>query len=110
MVGYLISQGLRKEQEKRGDAFPAFYREFLRDTGRMTLDDLIRKHMGMDPAGPDFWNQCLDVACSYIAAFKDVKRNCQTNLFFFSRENRPCDKNMEIFLKRGTFCHFFSAQ
>ena len=28
MVGYLISQGLRKEQEKRGDAFPAFYREF----------------------------------------------------------------------------------
>ena len=29
MVGYLISQGLRKEQEKRGDAFPAFYREIL---------------------------------------------------------------------------------
>lgn len=74
MVGYLISQGLRKEQEKRGDAFPAFYREFLRDTGRMTLDDLIRKHMGMDPAGPDFWNQCLDVACSYIAAFKEVQK------------------------------------
>ncbi len=40
----------------------------------MTLDDLIRKHMGMDPAGPDFWNQCLDVACSYIAAFKEVQK------------------------------------
>ena len=34
----------------------------------------IRKHMGMDPAGPDFWSQCLDVACSYIAAFKEVQK------------------------------------
>lgn len=72
MVGYLISQGLRKEQEKRGDQFPEFYRAFLRDTGRMTVDELIQKHMGYDPAGPEFWNQCLDVACSYIEEFKKL--------------------------------------
>ena len=71
MVGYLISQGLRKEQEKRGEAFPVFYREFLRDTGRMTLDELIQKHLEVDPAGPDFWKQCLDAACEHIKNFKN---------------------------------------
>ena len=72
MVGYLISQGLRKEQEKRGAQFPEFYRAFLRDTGRMTVDELIQKHMGYDPKGPEFWNQCLDVACGYIEQFKKL--------------------------------------
>lgn len=71
-IGYLISQGLCREQEKRGEDFPRFYREFLRDTGRMTVDELIAKHIGLDATKPDFWNQCLDQACSHIAQFKEL--------------------------------------
>ena len=69
-IGYLISQGLCREQAKRGADFPKFYREFLRDTGRMTVDELIAKHIGLDATKPDFWNMCLDQACSYIEQFK----------------------------------------
>lgn len=72
MVGYLMSQGLCREQQKRGADFPRFYREFLRDTGRMTVDGLIQKHMGMDATTPEFWNQCIDQACSYIKEFKEL--------------------------------------
>ena len=71
-IGYLMSQGLCREQMKRGADFPKFYREFLRDTGRMTVDELIAKHMGLDATKPDFWNQCLDQACSHIAEFKKL--------------------------------------
>ena len=71
-IGYLLSQGLCREQEKRGKDFPRFYREFLRDTGRMTVDELIAKHMGLDATTPDFWNQCLDQACSHIEEFKKL--------------------------------------
>ncbi len=71
-IGYLMSQGLCREQMKRRADFPRFYREFLRDTGRMTVDELIAKHMGLDATKPDFWNQCLDQACSHIAEFKKL--------------------------------------
>lgn len=71
-IGYLISQGLCREQAKRGADFPKFYREFLRDTGRMTVDELIAKHIGLDATKPDFWNLCLDQACGYIKEFKTL--------------------------------------
>lgn len=76
-IGYLISQGLLREQQKRGETFPDFYRDFLRDTGRMTVDELIAKHMGFDASKPDFWNQCLDQACSYIAEFKALTQKVE---------------------------------
>lgn len=71
-IGYLMSQGLCREQAKRQADFPRFYREFLRDTGRMTVDELIAKHIGLDATKPDFWNQCLDQAYSYVAEFKKL--------------------------------------
>lgn len=71
-IGYLISQGLCLEQKKRGKDFPEFYRNFLRDTGRMTVDELISKHIGLDATKEDFWNLCLDQACGYIKEFKTL--------------------------------------
>ena len=81
MVGYLMSQGLCREQQKRGGDFPRFYRDFLRDTGRMTVDELIQKHMGFDATKPDFWNQCIDQACSYIGEFKALTEKMQNRSF-----------------------------
>ena len=59
-------------QKKRGKDFPEFYRNFLRDTGRMTVDELISKHIGLDATKEDFWNLCLDQACGYIKEFKTL--------------------------------------
>ena len=58
-VGYLMSQALMREWEVRGDAFYAFYTAMLRDTGRMTVDEIIRVHFGADAADPAFWEGAM---------------------------------------------------
>ena len=69
-VGYLISQGLLYEKESRGEDFFVFYKALLRDTGRMSVDALIRKHCGYDITESTFWDRCLDRAVSYIDTFE----------------------------------------
>lgn len=42
-VGYLLSQGLLTELDRRGKDFMPFYRAMLRDTGRMTVDEIVER-------------------------------------------------------------------
>ena len=58
-VGYLMSQALMHEWKVRGDAFYDFYTAMLRDTGRMTVDEIIRVHFGADAADPAFWEGAM---------------------------------------------------
>lgn len=58
-VGYLMSQALMREWKVRGDAFYDFYTAMLRDTGRMTVDEIIRVHFGADAADPAFWEGAM---------------------------------------------------
>ena len=44
----------------------------LRDTGRMTFDELVRKHLGLDPATQQFWDGCIDEALSHLTKFKSI--------------------------------------
>ncbi|POT55691.1 peptidase M3 [Citrobacter amalonaticus] len=76
-VGYLISQGLLVEREKLGDRFFEHYRALLMDTGRLSVDDLIKKHLGYDICSPIFWNQCIDRAMSHVSAFEEHFWACQ---------------------------------
>ena len=69
-VGYLLSQGLLYEMDTRGDRFIDFYRSMLRDTGRMTLDDLVSTHFGSDATKREFWERCLSGPLSSIRAFQ----------------------------------------
>lgn len=57
--GYLFSQGIYAEKEARGKAFYPFYVELLRDTGRMTAEALVEKHLGLDLREPEFWLRCM---------------------------------------------------
>lgn len=68
--GYLFSQGIYAERAKRGDGFFGFYTELLRDTGRMTVEDLVQKHFGMSSANPAFWQNCYSILDGYLAAFE----------------------------------------
>ena len=68
--GYLFSQGIYAERQKRGADFFDFYTALLRDTGRMSVEDLIQKHFEMSPNQPAFWNNCFGILENYIEEFE----------------------------------------
>lgn len=55
--GYLLSLCLY-ESLQSGD-FSSRYDHFLLDTGAMTVEDLIKKHLGSDPSDPSFYAGAL---------------------------------------------------
>lgn len=61
-----------REKRLRGNSFLPFYKSMLRDTGRMTFDELVRKHLGLDPATQQFWDGCIDEALSHLTKFKSI--------------------------------------
>lgn len=71
-VGYLLSQGLLVEWKTRGDDFYPFYKEMLRDTGRMTLDDIVAKHYGFDARSSEFWERCVAAPLGFIRDFRNL--------------------------------------
>ena len=63
-----MSLALMREWEERGDDFYGFYVAMLRDTGRMTVDEIIRRHFGADAADPGFWEGAMQSARRSTAA------------------------------------------
>lgn len=59
LFGYLFSLGVYARREALGDEFFPRYRALLRDTGRMTTEDLAAKHLDVDLTQPDFWRDTL---------------------------------------------------
>ncbi len=53
--GYLFSLGIYSRRKELGDRFSQAYRDILRDTGRMTAEQVIQKHLGEDIRKPEFW-------------------------------------------------------
>ena len=68
-VGYLLSSGLLAELNKRGPDFMPFYRAMLRDTGRDTVDGIVRRHCGADAARPAFWETAMQAPLAAVKAF-----------------------------------------
>ena len=59
LFGYLFSLGLHAQHERSGGEFVFAYRELLRDTGRMSAEALVEKHLGVDIREPGFWQESL---------------------------------------------------
>jgi len=68
--GYLLSNGLyaRAKGGKFGDKFDAF----LQDTGRMQVEDLAQKHLGVDLREPAFWRESVQVLVDDVRQFKEL--------------------------------------
>ncbi|WP_067932082.1 M3 family oligoendopeptidase [Alicyclobacillus kakegawensis] len=70
--GYLFSTGIYARAQQEGPGFAAKYVDLLRDTGRLSTEDLAAKHLGVDLTKPDFWQQALQQlkadALAFIAA------------------------------------------
>ena len=67
--GYLFSLGVLAQKEKLGSDFYPQYIELLRDTGRMTAEELATKHLQSDLRQQHFWQDSLSVVKQTIKNF-----------------------------------------
>jgi len=72
LFGYLFSLGVYASREKFGDAFFPRYQALLRDTGRMTAEELAARHLDADLTSPEFWCDTLKALEPRVDAFEAV--------------------------------------
>jgi pepF/M3 family oligoendopeptidase len=67
--GYLFSHGVYARALEEGPAFEEKYVALLRDTGRMTVEDLAMKHLNADLTQTDFWESAVKMALADVEEF-----------------------------------------
>ncbi len=67
--GFMFSAGIYAIALKEGPQFEARYVDLLRDTGAMTVEDLARKHLGVNLSEADFWQGAIDLLLTDIDEF-----------------------------------------
>lgn len=67
--GFLFSTGIYVRALGEGKSFAEKYDALLRDTGRMTTEQLAEKHLGTDLTQPDFWRSALDYCVADVREF-----------------------------------------
>lgn len=67
--GFLFSAGVYAQALEDGPAFREKYVALLRDTGRMQVEDLAKKHLGVDLTTPAFWQRSIDFVLSDLDEF-----------------------------------------
>jgi oligoendopeptidase F len=72
--GYLFALGVYAQRERLGGGFYQAYVSLLRDTGRMTAEEVAAKHLGSDLTKVDFWRDSLRVATKAAETFEDAAR------------------------------------
>ena len=70
LFGYLFSLGVYARRDGLGDEFYPRYEALLRDTGRMTAEDLAQRHLGVDLTRPGFWRETVAGLESRIDRFE----------------------------------------
>jgi oligoendopeptidase F len=72
--GYLFSLGIYAKALEEGQGFEEKYIALLRDTGRMTVEDLAEKHLGVDLTQPDFWEKAILLSVQDVKDFLDMTK------------------------------------
>ena len=72
LFGYLFSLGIYSQKEQAGDSFEAQYLNILRDTGSMTAEALVKKHLGQDIASPQFWLDSIGIVEKSLQQFEQL--------------------------------------
>ncbi len=67
--GYLFSLGLYSRAKNEGPSFAKRYDAVLRESGMMPVEELAKKHLGVDLAKPDFWLESCRAAVADVDAF-----------------------------------------
>jgi oligoendopeptidase F len=72
--GYMFSAGLYARAIEQGDSFEDDYVQLLRDTGRMTVEELAEKHLGSDLTKEDFWQQAMNLTVKDVQTFLELTK------------------------------------
>lgn len=67
--GYLFSLGIYAHAKQKGGDFEADYIALLRDTGKMTVEELAMKHLNVDLRKPDFWENAIQLCVDDVNEF-----------------------------------------
>ncbi|GAA0326231.1 M3 family oligoendopeptidase [Oceanobacillus sp. FSL W7-1293] len=75
--GYLFSQGIYAyAKDYKGD-FEAKYTALLRDTGRMTVEELAEKHLQVDLTKPEFWENAIEICKQDVREFLELAKRVE---------------------------------
>lgn len=72
LFGYLFSLGIYAKRDEFGSEFYSRYASLLRDTGRLSAEDLAEKHLGVKIDEPEFWQQTMQALAPRIDAFEKL--------------------------------------
>ncbi len=78
LFGYLFSLGLYARRDANGQDFYPRYVALLRDTGRMTAEELAAKHLDVSLEEPVFWQQTVDALAKRVDAFEALLQEIET--------------------------------
>lgn len=71
LFGYLFSLGIYGQKDLVSGNFTDLYHGILKDTGTMTAENLIQKHLKQDISAPEFWRESLAIVEKQITAFEN---------------------------------------
>lgn len=72
LFGYLFSMGIYAKKDSLGNNFHTKYVELLRDTGRMTAEELVLKHFNEDITKKEFWLKSIRMIEDSIQKYKNL--------------------------------------
>ncbi|MEO2176000.1 MAG: M3 family oligoendopeptidase [bacterium] len=72
LFGYLFSLGVYAKRQSMGDKFYGRYIDLLRDTGRMTAEEIARKHLDVNLIEPAFWQETVKSLEGRVNAFEKL--------------------------------------
>ncbi|GGD01576.1 oligoendopeptidase [Thalassobacillus devorans] len=67
--GYLFSLGIYAQSLKEGNEFENKYISLLQDTGKMRVEDLAEKHLGVNLEQQEFWEDAMKVCIKDVEEF-----------------------------------------
>ncbi len=72
--GFLFSNGIYHHAQSMSGGFADGYIALLRDTGRLTCEEVARKHLGVDISQPDFWRKAVHQVLSAVGPFVELAK------------------------------------
>ncbi|ANX13000.1 oligoendopeptidase [Fictibacillus arsenicus] len=73
--GYLFSAGIYAKAKEEGPSFEEKYIALLQDTGKMEVEELAQKHLGIDITKQDFWLKGIELAAADVEEFLELTQH-----------------------------------
>jgi oligoendopeptidase F len=72
LFGYLFSLGIYAQKDRYGSGFNDLYTDLLRDTGTMTAEDVVQRHLQQDIRQPEFWQASLAIVDRAVSRLESL--------------------------------------